>query len=186
MMNTKRVICFWGGPGTGKSTTSAALFALLKKNGFDCEMTREYVKDWVWERRGIKAGDQTYIFAKQSRKERQYVESGLDYIISDSPMALYIMYGRLYDPYEKKFNTCELMLKQHHEFCKDHGYKTEHIFLRRTNKYNANGRHQTEEEARAIDIQCLDLLKELNINFTEFDCENDVEHKIANYLMELE
>lgn len=184
-MNTKRIICFWGGPGTGKSTTSAALFSKLKKLGYNCEMNREYVKDWVWEKRGIKPGDQTYLFAKQSRKERQYIESGLDYIISDSPMALCIMYGRIYDPYELMFKTCELMLKQHHKFCKDHNYKTEHIFLRRMKEYNSNGRHQTEEEAKNIDIQCLTLLNELNINYKEFDCEDNVEEKILDYLMKL-
>lgn len=186
MAKTKRIVCFWGGPGTGKSTTSAGVFASLKKLHFDCEMNREYVKDWVWEKRGIKPGDQTYLFAKQSRRERQYIENKLDYIISDSSMALCIMYGRIYDKYEKEFNTCVTMLKQHHAFCKDHGYKTEHIFLRRKKKYNPNGRFQTEEEAKNIDEQCLTLLKELNINYTEFDCEDDVETKIVNYLMELE
>src|ERR1041385_6687298 len=186
MMKTKRVICFWGGPGTGKSTTSASVFAILKKKQYDCEMNREYVKDWVWEKRGIKPGDQTYIFAKQSRRERQYIENGLDYIISDSPMALCIMYGRLYDKYEQEFHTCETMLRQHHKFCKDHGYKTEHIFLRRKKAYNPNGRLQTEEEARAIDMQYLTLLNELNIHYTEFDCEDGVEEQIVNYLMGLE
>lgn len=186
MSKTKRIVCFWGGPGTGKSTTSAATFALLKKKGYDCEMSREYVKDWVWEKRDIKTGDQNYIFAKQSRKERQYVESGLDYIISDSPLALCIMYGRIYDRYEKEFKTCELMLKQHHAFCKDHGYKTEHIFLQRKKKYNPNGRYQTEDEAKAIDEQCRTFLNELGINFTEIACEDECEENIVEYLMGLE
>lgn len=185
-MKTKRIVCFWGGPGTGKSTTSAGVFVALKKLHYDCEMNREYVKDWVWEKRAIKPGDQTYIFAKQSRKERQYMENGLDYIISDSPMALSILYGRLYDKYETEHNACQAMLAQHHSFCKDHGYKTEHIFLRRKKKYNPNGRHQTEEQAVEIDQQCVDLLQELNINYKEFDCDDGVEQRIVNYLMELE
>lgn len=180
---TKKIICLWGGPGTGKSTTAAGLFYKLKKLGYNCEMNREYVKDWVWEGRNIKAGDQTYIFAKQSRKERQYMENGLDFIISDSPMALSIMYGRLYDKYEQEHNACSAMLKQHHSFCKDHGYKVEHIFLRRKKKYNPAGRLQTEDEAKAIDDQCLSLLKELKINFVEMDCAEDIEDRIVEYLM---
>lgn len=186
MGKTKRIICFWGGPGTGKSTTSAGVFVKLKKLGFDCEMNREYVKDWVWEKRVIKPGDQTYIFAKQSRKERQYIENGLDYVISDSPMALSILYGRLYDKYEFEHNACQAMLAQHHAFCKDHGYKTEHIFLRRFKKYNPNGRHQTEEQAKEIDSQCLMLLNELGINYKQFDCDDGVEDEIVSYLNELE
>jgi replication-associated recombination protein RarA len=43
-MKTKRVVCFWGGPGTGKSTTAAVIFANLKKLQFNCELNREYGK----------------------------------------------------------------------------------------------------------------------------------------------
>lgn len=185
-MKTKRIVCLWGGPGTGKTTTSAEVFALLKKKNFDCELSREYIKDWVWEKRAVKPGDQTYLFAKQSRKERQYVENKLDYIITDSPLALCILYGRIHDPYEREFKACQTLLKAHHAFCKDNGYKTEHIFLVRKKQYNPNGRFQTEDEAKEIDNQCKDLLKELNINYVEFDCDEDVSNKIVNYLMELE
>jgi nicotinamide riboside kinase len=185
-MKTKRIICFWGGPGTGKSTTSAEVFAKLKKLNYDCEMNREYVKDWVWEKRAIKPGDQTYLFAKQARKERQYMENKLDFIVSDSPMALSILYGRIYDKYEQEHNACLAMLKQHHSFCVDHGYKTEHIFLKRKKIYNPNGRHQSEDEAKAIDTQCVNLLKELKINYVEFDCDENVSEHIINYLKSLE
>jgi hypothetical protein len=101
-------------------------------------------------------------------------------------MALCIMYGRLYDKYEREFGACKAMLKQHHEFCKDNNYKTEHIFLRRKKQYNPNGRFQTEKEAKDIDGQCLTLLKELKINYVEFDCDEYVESNIMKYLEELE
>lgn len=179
----KKIICLWGGPGTGKSTTAAGVFFKLKKLGYNCEMNREYVKDWVWEGRDIKVGDQTYIFAKQSRKERQYMENGLDFIISDSPMALSIMYGRLYDKYEQQFNACHYMLQQHHAFCKDHGYKVDHIFLHRKKAYNPAGRLQTEEEARAIDMQCLALLDELKINYVKMECGDKIEEDIVNFCL---
>lgn len=48
-MQTKRIICLYGGPGTGKSTTCAGLFYKLKIEGYNCEMNREYIKEWVWE-----------------------------------------------------------------------------------------------------------------------------------------
>lgn len=185
MSKTKRIVCFWGGPGTGKSTTTAGVFAKLKRLGYNAEMNREYIKDWVWEKRSIKSGDQTYIFAKQARKERQYIENGLDYVVSDSPMALSILYGRKYDRYERDFKVCETMLKAHHGFCKDHGYKTEHIFLRRKKKYNPSGRHQNESEAKDIDLECINLLNELNIPFVEFDCDDNVEDAVVAYLMDL-
>ena len=43
------VINLCGGPGTGKSTLSANLFAKLKMAGVDVELAPEYVKDLVWE-----------------------------------------------------------------------------------------------------------------------------------------
>ena len=78
----KKIVCLYGGPGSGKSTTCAGLFYKLKLLGYNGEMLREYVKDWVWEGRKIHPGDQPYFFAKQSRKERIYVNNDLDFIVS--------------------------------------------------------------------------------------------------------
>ena len=66
----KVIVCLYGGPGTGKSTTGAALYARFKQADYNAEMNREYIKEWVWEGREVKPGDQTYFFAKQARKER--------------------------------------------------------------------------------------------------------------------
>jgi len=38
----KKIVCLWGGPGTGKSTTCAGLFSKLKQQKFNVEMNREY------------------------------------------------------------------------------------------------------------------------------------------------
>src|SRR5271156_5139176 len=88
----KKIVCLWGGPGTGKSTTCAGLFHKLKKLGLNVEMNREYVKDWVWEGREIISGDQVYITAKQARKEVLYMRKEMDIIITDSPLALTTFY----------------------------------------------------------------------------------------------
>ena len=41
----------FGGPGCGKSTLMARIFAELKTRGYDCEMVTEFAKDLVWEKR---------------------------------------------------------------------------------------------------------------------------------------
>jgi len=74
----KKIICLYGGPGSGKSTTCAGLYYKLKLKGFNVEMNREYIKEWVWEDREVKEGDQTYFFSKQARRERIYIKNGLD------------------------------------------------------------------------------------------------------------
>lgn len=179
----KKIICLWGGPGTGKSTTCAGIFNKLKKLDYDVEMNREYVKDWVWEKRTISPGDQQYIFAKSARKERIYMKNNLDFIITDSPLALTTFYGYKYDKYEKEFDACKQMLKQHHSFCKDHGYKIEHFFLTRTKNYNPSGRLQTEQEAISFDNEIKEFLTNYPIKFETIYCNSDVEDSIINHIL---
>jgi predicted ATPase len=59
-----KVINLYGGPGTGKSTTAAALFALMKREGYNVELVTEFAKDLVWTERNKELGDQIYIFGK--------------------------------------------------------------------------------------------------------------------------
>lgn len=128
-------------------------------------MNREYIKEWVWEDRKVKEGDQTYFFSKMSRSERVYIANNLDFIITDSPLILTHFYGMKYDPYEQKYNTSLNMLKNHHEFCKAKGYKVEHYFLTRAKTYNPNGRNETEEQALAIDKEIMAMMDTLKISY---------------------
>lgn len=174
----KKIICLWGGPGTGKSTTCAGLFSLFKKAGYNAEMNREYVKDWVWEGRKINEGDQVYITAKQAKKEATYVREGIEVIINDSPLALTTFYGNLYDKYEQEFQACKQIVKQHHKLCKDHGYAAEHFFLKREKSYISAGRLQDEKTALSYDEQIKTFLSTYPINFTSIACNSDVEQTI--------
>ena len=179
----KKIICLWGGPGTGKSTTAAGIFNLLKKQGFNCEMNREYIKDWVWEKRNILSGDQVYITAKQARKETIYMRQGLDFIITDSPLALTSFYGDKYDKYEKEFSACKAIVKQHHNVCKDLGYKVEHYFLVRTKNYNPSGRREDETTAKLYDEEIKTFLDTYPINYKIINCDNGVENSIIQDLL---
>ena len=149
--------------------------------GFDCEMNREYVKEWVWEGRNIQDGDQTYFFAKQSRKERLYIQRNLDFIITDSPLILTHFYGNKYDPVEQKYNTSLAMLKNHHGFCKDNGYKVDHFFLTRTTPYNASGRNEDEATAQQFDTEIKALLDSLDIKYTELRADKHIIQNILDY-----
>ena len=57
------------------------------------------------------------------------------------------------------------MLKNHHEFIKEKGYKVEHFILTRTSEYNPNGRNQTEEEAILFDTEIREMLDSQGIKY---------------------
>ena len=54
-MNNSLTVNLFGGPGTGKSTTSAAVFSLLKMHGVNAELITEFAKDLTWEKRYVSA-----------------------------------------------------------------------------------------------------------------------------------
>jgi ABC-type dipeptide/oligopeptide/nickel transport system ATPase component len=173
-LKTKTIICLYGGPGSGKSTTQAALFAHLKSSGYNTEMIREYIKDWCWEKRTVRPGDQPYFFMKQARKEKILIENKLDFIINDSPLILNHFYGLKYDWLERECSTSKTLLQHHHIFCKTMGYKTEHFLIKRTKSYNPAGRYQTEQEAIQFDTEISNLLHSMDIKFNVVETVSDI------------
>lgn len=180
----KKIICLWGGPGTGKSTTCSGIFNKLKKLNYNCEMNTEYIKDWVWEKRTILPGDQVYITAKQARKEIIYMRQNLDFIVTDSPLALTSFYGDQYDKYEQQHSACKHIIKQHYNICKDLGYKIDHFFLIRTKEYNTKGRNENEKTAIEYDKKIEVFLKSYPINYKKLLCDDKVEENIIKEVLD--
>lgn len=145
------VINLYAGPGCGKSTLAAELFATLKKRNINCELVREYVKDWAWEKRSINDFDQYYFFGKQVRKESMLFEK-VDYIITDSPVLLCGFYANKFCP-EEISGVFPDLIQSYYNACTSKGVKHHHFLLERTKAYNPQGRYQTEEEARQYDIE---------------------------------
>jgi ABC-type multidrug transport system ATPase subunit len=82
---TKR-IGFLGGPGSGKSTTAAWLFAELKTQNKPVELCNEYVKAWTYLNRAVKEWDQVYCFAKQQQYEFRFLQAGKHVIHIDGTL----------------------------------------------------------------------------------------------------
>lgn len=150
-MSKTLLVTVHGGPGIGKSTTAALVFARLKQLGYNVENGHEYAKDLTWEKAFGKLGYQPYVTAKQLwRYER--LEGQVEAIITDTWSLLALIYGDesngvtdtfrewLIEDYRRR-NTLDILL------CRDP-----------SRTYSTSGRNQTKEEAEAIDSKIFQLL----------------------------
>lgn len=152
------IVNFFAGPGTGKSTYAAALFAHLKMLDVDCELVREYAKDLVWEHRTVEFQDQATIMGKQIKMINR-CWGNVDVVVSDRPILLDAFYNEN-EPKEEWETIC---------IARHNMYKSLNVFLVRKKKYNPNGRFQTEEEAKAMDSEMKAMLQKFGIPFIEIE-----------------
>ena len=152
-----QVINLFGGPGAGKSTTAAGLFYEMKKMRLEVELVTEYAKDMVWEGRHNILEDQIYIFAKQQRRISRLRDHRIDWVITDSPIALGLVYlrdGALSD------NFRDLVMEVFDSF------ENHNFLLQRNFEYNPIGRNQKDlEEAGIYDQKVASLLDARDIPF---------------------
>jgi len=150
-----KVINLWGAPSSGKSTTAAGLFFLMKINKKRVELVTEFAKDLVWEGREQAFGDQTFIYGEQNHRLHR-LEGKVDFTITDSPIPLPIFY--MPKGYLKKFP--EMVMEQFHR------YENINYLLKRNHAYENNGRRHSEEQSQEIADELEQFLNEQKINYT--------------------
>jgi tRNA uridine 5-carbamoylmethylation protein Kti12 len=165
------VVNLYGGPGTGKSTTAAAVFALLKQEDINAELATEYAKEIVWEGRNYLLSDQIYIFAKQNRKLVRLYDQ-VDVVVTDSP--LYLSY--YYSQNEHILALIQTELQRAQQL---------HVLLQRKKAYNPKGRTQKEGEAQEIDIGIREMLNKLKVHYHEMDADPTAAQKIVDLVRPL-
>lgn len=153
MKKNTLIVNLFGGPGLGKSTIMAHIFAELKWKKYDVEMATEYAKEEVWAGSTHLLENQYFVSAEQYKRIIR-LNGKLDIVITDSPLPLGIIYGHN-EPEEFK----SLILKYFNKF------NNFNILLERKKEYNPNGRMQTEEDAKLKDKEIRDLLLLHNIPF---------------------
>lgn len=144
-----RVINLWSGPGGGKSTTKAGIFFNLKIAGYRVAQVEEYATERSAEKDWDMLANQRAVLAEQEARQRRWVGIA-DWIVTDSPLLLGCIYGK------DEFATPQF----HKEVFELYdAYENVNIWLDRpATPYQTYGRHHSEEEAREIDAQLLDLL----------------------------
>lgn len=164
------VINLTGGPGTGKSTLSANLFAKLKMAGVDVELAPEYVKDLVWEESFKKIGNQIYIFAKQHNRLYR-LKNKVKVIITDSPLLNSIVYYNDNNPHFEPLVIWEFKAMNNLTF-----------YLERSFEYVQNGRLQDIVGAKKVDVTYKNLLDKYEIDYTSIRSPYDVDSIVESII----
>lgn len=150
-----KIINLFAGPGAGKSTTASGVFHDMKLKGYKVELILEYAKDLTYEDRVAALKVQPYIFGKQLMRLMRVYDK-VDFIITDSPLALSCHYGK---KWPKSFTKSCLEIF--------HQFYNINFFLERIKPYVKLGRTQSEEGARKIDEEIFWFLKRNRIQFVE-------------------
>lgn len=165
-MSKTKVINIIGGPGIGKTTVSSLIFAALKmhKNKYVVEYVQEYAKQLVWTKNFDILNNQYYVSQRQYSLLNQ-INGQVDFIVTDGP----ICQGLYYNMHNKNNTsnvekTEKFILDCHKQF------DNINIVLKRGNfEYESQGRLESEEESKAIDVILRHLLRTNNLPFIEFD-----------------
>lgn len=167
-----KVINLFSGPGAGKSTTRALIFAQLKMIEINCEETSEYAKSLTWEGHFNLLTDQLFVLANQNRKLER-LRNKVDFVVTDCPLLLNIHYKPLeYLPLTFKGLVFELF----------NSYENINFFINRGSTYSEIGRNQTFEQAKLIDQQIKEMLNENNIEYVSFDANANIANNIVNHI----
>lgn len=171
-----KVINFLSGPGAGKSTTAAKLFAYMKENGCKVELVTEYAKDLTYGKDSFKLQDQLYVFAKQNHKLWRLERNEVDYVITDSALLLSLIYNSESSGYNTEVFMGTVLSVYHN-------YDNINIFIdRKDTGYQEYGRSQTLEEAKDIDNRVRDMLDNLHISYNTVSRDDDILQQVLEAL----
>lgn len=153
-MTPTTLINLYGGPGCGKSTLAADVYAALKKGGASVELVREYVKDWAWRGTAVGRWDQPYLIAKQLRAESA-LYGKVEFIITDSPILLATVFEARYQP--NSYIGRELAWQIRTEQEASGTIHNVDLIVRREHPFEQSGRFEDEAASREIDAACAAL-----------------------------
>lgn len=144
-----KVISLWAGPGAGKSTLAAAVFARMKRLRYKVELVTEFAKDLTYEQSWKVLGDQMMVLAEQNFRLAR-LEGQVEWAITDSPLPLSLIYCK--DGVREVLHP----LVQHLWY----GYHNFPFTLNRTTApYQEFGRNQTLDQAVDLDNRVHTLAK---------------------------
>lgn len=154
MSKTKyRRINLCAGPCSTKSSLAASIYGSLKSLHYNVELCREFVKSFAYHGRKVNKWDQVYIFGQQQQAEYEYLNNGVDLIVTDSPVQLSWIYAKYY----KLDSIADYLFPIIKEYEQD--FPSLNILINRSEiPYNTLGRFQDEEEAKKLHTFIIDCM----------------------------
>lgn len=148
----------------------AGVFFELKSRGITAEMAPEWFKGKVWEGTAdVLAKDQLYVTAKQNHELLRLMNTGVKVVVTDCPLILALIYG---------VNEAESFKRM--VIDKFMEYNNVMVFLNRLKNFDPEGRLQTEEESKEIDVQTQQVMDFLNLPYMTVDAGRDAPKIIAD------
>lgn len=168
-----RVINLFGGPGSGKSTSAAALFAYLKNHGIRAELVGEEAKDQIYWGSSTQLGNQLLLAGLQYARLKNLERAGCQIAVADSPLIMGTVYSKGLHYYEDLLKVINKVNAEFHNI---------NIFIRRTKPYDTFGRMQKDvDEAKVFD----ELIK-ADFSFdSQFDGDVDGQAKLCDWVLKL-
>ena len=162
-MKTK-IVSFFGGPGSGKSTCATGVFAAMKRMNINCEYCPEFAKSLVWSGNDDALRDQIYVTGEQHHMLFNLV-GRVDFVLCDSPLVL----GSIYAPDHYPQCYHDMVVWAFNQ------YDNVNFMVKRREKtgFNPRGRIHDLEQSRAKDQEIRDFLVAHNIPFHETSTDGD-------------
>lgn len=153
-----KVINFYGGPSSGKSTQASGLFYKMKLAGYNVELNDEFAKECVWEGNVPMLKDQLWVLAHQHRKILR-LQGKVDFVITDSPVLLSPIYRCVYDG-PLYSDLIDKLALECYNF-----YHNINFVIERSDAFEQTGRAQDFETSKKIDEAIITQFNNLNLSY---------------------
>jgi nicotinamide riboside kinase len=169
------IVNLFGGPGIGKTTLAARIFADLKARDIEAACPEEYAKIAIWQGRSYLLDNQLILLGRGWDTITSLAVK-VDVIILDSPLLLASHYAGSSE--QEHFHQTVLDYHRRHDRM--------NILLERVPgaTYSTSGRRETSQQAIGIDAQLESLLDMSGEDFSRVSAQQETMPALIEYLVD--